>query len=233
MIHAASALPILPIVSRASFALASVDPQHSDTAVRPDAGTALARLMQGNGRFVMGKINHPGRTPADFALLAEGQTPLAAIIGCADSRVPPEILFDVGIGDLFVIRVAGNYVGGAGSSVKGSVEYAVLELNVPLVMVLGHSGCGAVKAAIKHIRTHDVLPGSIEDLVNNIKPAVLESERQPGDLLENATRANVRRSVQRLKALDPILAPRTKAGSIQVVGGVYDLRSGKVNLLEA
>ncbi len=198
---------------------------------RSVSAEALRRLLEGNKRFASGMSQHPGRTPTDFRRLATGQNPIAVIIACADSRVPPEILFDAGIGDLFVIRVAGNYVSGAGSSLKGSVEYAVLELAVPLIMVVGHSSCGAIKAAIKHIRDHDALPGSIDDLVNNIKPAVLESEAQPGDLLENSTRANVRRSVQRLKALDPIIGPKVKAGTVEVVGGVYDLSTGKLSLL--
>jgi carbonic anhydrase len=198
---------------------------------QPASAEALRRLIEGNKRFAAGMSQHPGRTPADFRRLATAQTPIAIIIACADSRVSPEILFDAGIGDLFVIRVAGNYVSGAGSSLKGSVEYAVLELAVPLIMVVGHSSCGALKAAIKHIRDHDALPGSIDDLVNNIKPAVLESEAQPGDLLENSTRANVRRSVQRLKALDPVIGPKVKAGTVEVVGGVYDLGTGKITLL--
>src|SRR4051812_12258859 len=107
---------------------------------------ALHELMAGNERFSSGRPNNPRRTPADFRQLVEGQYPFAAIISCADSRVAPEILFDVGKGDIFVVRVAGNVVSGAGAVVKGSIEYAVAELNVPLVMVLGHSNCGAVKA---------------------------------------------------------------------------------------
>ncbi|MFL6446605.1 MAG: carbonic anhydrase [Bryobacteraceae bacterium] len=174
---------------------------------------------------------HLGRTPADFRRLATGQNPNAVILACADSRVSPEILFDAAIGDLFVIRVAGNYVSGAGSSLKGSIEYGIIELSVPLVMVLGHSSCGAVKAAVQHIRAHDALPGSIDDLVNNIKPAVLESEGQSGDLVENATRANVRRSVQRLKTLEPVIGPKVKAGTVEVVGGIYDLATGTVALI--
>ena len=156
---------------------------------------------------------------------------MAAILGCADSRVPPEILFDQGVGDLFVIRVAGNYVNGAGASVKGSLEYAVAELGVTLLMVLGHSQCGAVKAAIQHLNDKDALPGAINDLVNTIKPAVLESKDKPGDALENAIRANVKRSVERLQTLEPVVAPAVHAGKVKVVGGVYDLASGKVQLL--
>ncbi|HEY0161546.1 MAG TPA: carbonic anhydrase [Edaphobacter sp.] len=197
----------------------------------PGADKALHLLMEGNARFVKGAITHPGRTPEDFGPLAAGQNPIAAILGCADSRVPPEILFDLGIGDLFIIRVAGNYVNGAGASVKGSIEYAVAELGVSLVMVLGHSQCGAVKAAIQHLHDKDALPGAINDLVNTIKPAVLDSEHMPGDPLENAIRTNVLHSVNRLHSLEPVLAPAVRSGKLNVVGGVYDLATGKVDLL--
>ena len=106
-------------------------------------------LIRGNERFSKGQITGPRRRPEDFRALAEGQYPEAVIVSCADSRVAPEILFDVGVGDIFVIRVAGNVIGGAGASVKGSIEYAIAELHVPLIVVLGHSGCGAVKSAIR------------------------------------------------------------------------------------
>ncbi len=192
----------------------------------------LPRLMQGNERFVKGAIEHPGRKPSDFQPLAAGQSPIAVIVGCADSRVAPEILFDQGIGDLFVVRIAGNYVSGAGSTVKGSIEYAVAELGVQLIMVLGHSQCGAVKAAIQHIHDHDALPGAINDLVNNIKPAVLETQGKPGDPLENAIVANVRRSVAKLNTLPPIIGPRVAKHEVKVVGATYDLASGRVKVVE-
>jgi len=197
----------------------------------PPADQVLKMMLDGNQRFASGKSTHPRRTPADFKPLAAGQNPIACVVACADSRVTPEILFDLGIGELFVIRVAGNYVNGAGTSVKGSIEYAVAELGVSLVMILGHSQCGAVKAAIQHIHDNDALPGAINDLVNAIKPAVLESQHQPGDQLENAIRANVKRGVDRLDDLQPIIAPAVKAGKLKVVGGVYDLAAGKVQML--
>ena len=188
-------------------------------------------MIAGNQRFAAGQSTHPRRTPKDFMPLAAGQSPVACIITCSDSRVTPEILFDMGIGELFVVRVAGNYVDGAGAAVKGTVEYGVAELGVSLVMILGHSQCGAVKAAIEHIHDNDALPGAINDLVNAIKPSVLASQKTPGDPLENAIRANVKRGVDRLDDLGPIVAPAVKSGKIKVVGGVYELATGKVVML--
>jgi carbonic anhydrase len=195
------------------------------------ADEALQDLLEGNARFAGGHVASPRRSPRDFAALAEGQRPEAVIIGCSDSRVPPEILFDQGVGDLFVVRVAGNVVGGAGAVVKGSIEYAVAELQVPLIMVLGHSNCGAVKTAVKHIDEHDPLPGAINDLVALIKPAVERTKSLPGDKLENAIRANVAIGVERLKSLVPILDGAVRSGQVKVVGATYELRTGKVNLV--
>jgi carbonic anhydrase len=197
----------------------------------PQEEALVQRLLAGNQRFVEGKLQHPRRQPSDFLPLATGQKPFACVVGCADSRVSPELLFDQGIGDLFVIRIAGNYVNGAGPSVKGSVEYAVAELGVSLILVLGHSQCGAVKAAIQHLHDKDALPGSINDLVNQIKPAITEVEHKPGNLLENAIARNVQRSVAKLDGLEPILAPAVKKGTLHVAGGVYELSTGKVTIL--
>jgi carbonic anhydrase len=198
---------------------------------RPNADEALHELLAGNARFASGRPNSPRRTPADFRQLAEAQHPFATIVGCADSRVASEILFDVGKGDVFVVRVAGNVVNGAGAIVKGSIEYSVAELNVPLIMVLGHSNCGAVKAAMVHLDAKDSLPGAINELVELIKPAVVACKGEPGNALDNAIRKNVQISVEKLKGLEPILAPAVKAGKLKIVGGVYDLRTGKVTLV--
>jgi carbonic anhydrase len=198
--------------------------------VSPD--DAWRNLLNGNGRFVKGTASSPRRSPEDFRGLAEAQYPEAVIVSCADSRVAPEILFDVGIGDIFVVRVAGNVVGGAGAVVKGSIEYAIAELNVPLIVVLGHSACGAVKAAKQHIDAKDSLPGAINGLVELIKPAVAQSKGAPGDALENAIRENVEIGVERLKGLEPILAPRVKERKLKVMGAVYDLRTGIVTPVE-
>jgi len=193
------------------------------------ADEALKMLMEGNDRFAKGHPTGPRRTPDDFRALAAGQHPKAAILTCADSRVAPEVLFDVGLGDIFVVRVAGNVVTGAGPMVNGSIEYAVAELKVPLIVVLGHSACGAVKAAVETLHEKDVLPGSINGMVELVKPAVVASQGMPGNALDNAISKNVELGVTALQTSDPIVAPLVRDGKIKVVGGVYDLASGTVN----
>ncbi len=212
----------------ASLALSATGRAADLPATGRDADSVLAQLFEGNKRFMKGDLAHPRRKPDDFVPLAEGQAPLAVIVGCADSRVAPELIFDQGMGDLFVVRVAGNVISGTGASLKGSIEYAVAELGVRLIVVLGHSQCGAVKAAIKHIDANDVLPGSIGGLVELIKPAVIAVKGKPGNVLDNAIKANVEQGVERLKRLEPILSDSVKKGALKVVGAVYDLRSGKV-----
>jgi len=197
----------------------------------PPPGEVLKRLLEGNQRFMKGETTSPRRGPDDFRPLAEGQRPVAVIVGCSDSRVPPELLFDQGVGDLFVIRVAGNVVKGAGPPIKGSIEYGVAELGVSLIMVLGHSECGAIKAAIKHIDDRDSLPGALGLLVNSIKPAVVKARTMHGDLLDSALRANVAIGVETLRDLQPIVAPAVKRSQVKVVGAMYDLRTGSVSVI--
>lgn len=196
-----------------------------------DPEAVLAALVAGNERYVAGQARQRLRTPADFAADAKGQAPLAAIVGCADSRVPPELIFDQGVGDLFVCRAAGNLVSGTGAIVKGSLEFAAAELGVTLIMVLGHSQCGAVAAAIKHIDAKDALPGAIGPLIDLIKPAVVAAQGRPGDKLDNVIRANVERCVARVKGTGPILSRAVDAGKLKVVGGVYELSTGKVAIV--
>ena len=207
--------------------------QQPATGVRPKVMTAdesLHDLIAGNERFVKGQTMNPRRSPSDFSALEKGEYPQAVVITCSDSRVGPEILFDVGVGDLFVVRVAGNVVDGAGVTVKGSTEYAIAELKAPLIVVLGHSNCGAVKAAIQHIDAKDSLPGAINGLVELLKPAVTRSKAMAGDTLANAITQNVKDGVAKLQQLEPIVAPAVKAGKVKVVGGVYDLKTGRVTL---
>jgi carbonic anhydrase len=198
----------------------------------PDPDAVLAKLLEGNKRFMNGQTSLlTRRRPQDFAELAEGQAPSAVIVACADSRVAPELIFDQGVGDLFVVRVAGNVVTGAGPIVKGSIEYAVAELGCRLIMVVGHSRCGAVKAAIAHNDANDALPGSIGGLVDVIKPAVTAAAEQTGDKLDNTIRANVRKCVETIRGLDPILSKAARSGALKVVGAVYELKSGMVEIL--
>lgn len=189
---------------------------------RMTADEALKDLMAGNERFVAGKSLNPRQSPADFSKLAQGQAPDAVIVGCSDSRVPPEILFDQGVGDLFVIRVAGNLVSGAGASVKGSIAYGIVALGAPLVMVLGHSQCGAVKAALETKK--QAMPDSIRDLVGLVSTG---DEKN----LDRAIVANVRGGVAKLKSLEPTLSRYIETKQLRVVGAVYDLASGKVTLV--
>jgi carbonic anhydrase len=216
----------------AGLVLSSAGRAASQPAVARDPDAVLAGLLEGNKRFVSGQLVHPGRKPEDFAALAEGQAPVAVIVGCADSRVGPELIFDQGVGDLFVVRVAGNIVNGAGPTVKGSIEFAVAELGARLIMVLAHTQCGAVKAAIAHIDSNDALPGSIGELIDPIRSAVTAVKGHPGDKLENVTKANVQIGVERLKSLDPILSKLVKTGELKVVGATYDLRTGSVKVFD-
>jgi carbonic anhydrase len=203
----------------------------NSAATPPAADEVLKQLIAGNEHFATNQSQNLRRSPEDFRRVAEGQNPIAIIVACADSRVSPELLFDMGVGDLFVIRVAGNVVNGAGVTVKGSIEYAIAELKVPLIVVLGHTNCGAVKAAVQHIDKKDSLPGAINGLVELIKPAAAKVKGQAGDVYDNTTRENVRIGVERLKTLEPVIAPLVKEGRVKVVGGLYDLKTGKVELL--
>lgn len=218
------------VVGVAGLTLSGTSQAADTPAPKPDA--VLEKLLAGNKRFMAGKTSLLSRrSPKDFAALADGQKPFAVVVGCADSRVAPELIFDQGVGDLFVVRVAGNLVSGAGHTIKGSIEYAVAELGVRLIMVLGHSQCGAVKAAIEHIDANDTLPGSIGELIKPIRTAVVAAKGRPGNKLENVIKANVQEGVKKLQGLDPILAKLVKANELKVVGATYELATGKVEVL--
>ena len=188
---------------------------------------ALQTLMAGNMRFAAGALTSPHQDPARRASVAAGQSPFAIVLGCADSRVPPEIVFDAGIGDLFVVRVAGN---APNPELIASIEYGVGVLNAPLVMVLGHSACGAIAAAIKSVVDGTPLPSPhLRSLIADLSPAVTQIQAEPGDLTQNATVRNVQLAVQQLSVQDPILAVAVAAGTLQIVGATYDLSSGAVS----
>jgi len=193
---------------------------------------ALKELMDGNKRFISSmNDNCVQRTPDRRMEVAEGQNPFAVILACADSRVSPEIIFDQWIGDLFVVRVAGNIVSPPNYGVVGSIEYGVKALGVNLIMVLGHSRCGAVESAIKGLKTGASYPGSIENIVKTVEPSVVKAKKEPGDLLQNSILENVRIGVDKLRNWDPVIAPLVKEGKVKVVGGNYDLVSGEVSLV--
>ncbi|HEY9633285.1 MAG TPA: carbonic anhydrase [Coleofasciculaceae cyanobacterium] len=184
---------------------------------------ALQRLIEGNQRFVNGKRENPRQNMARLAEIAKTQKPFAAMLSCADSRVPSEIIFDQGFGDLFVCRVAGNI---ATVEEIGSLEFGTLVLGAKVIMVMGHERCGAVDATIKGAQ----VPGQIASLLDAIKPALKKSENQTGDQLENATKANVLFQIERLKA-SPVISQLIQEGKLKIAGGYYDLDTGAVTLV--
>ena len=191
---------------------------------------ALQCLQAGNDRFVSGHARFPTVQKEVLAELAKRQEPFATILGCSDSRVPPELVFDAGFGELFVVRVAGNVLG---PSILGTLQYAATHLHTPLFVVMGHEGCGAVKAGIAakfHGATHK---SRIDVLLENILPALdeLDQTQQPDALLRSAVEANVRYTVRQLLNTDEAKA-RLASGDMKLVGAVYDLESGRVRFLE-
>jgi carbonic anhydrase len=189
------------------------------------ADEALARLKAGNERFIAGQVIHPNAGADRRTEVAKGQKPYAIVVGCSDSRVGPEVVFDQGLGDLFVVRTAGNVVDDVA---LGSIEYAAEHCGVPVIFVLGHTRCGAVAAAV----AGGEAPGHVGSIVEKIKPAVEETKGKEGDAVDNAVRANVRNVVSQLRGAGPILSGLVKAGKLRVVGGCYDLDTGKVGMVE-
>ena len=248
----ASCVVIVGLFNASQFAGAA-DPADSD---RPSVAPAeaISRLKEGNGRFTAGNPQHPhesvderkymaansyenagtislGMTSEQAAKrraeLAKSQHPFAIILSCSDSRVPPEIVFDEGLGDLFIIRVAGNVLNDEG---LGSIEYGVDILGARLIVVLGHQSCGAVDAAMKTVAAKGKAPGHIQSLVTAIKPVV---DSTPKGDLETTIKANVKHVVDALRSSTPILKARVDSGDVQVIGGYYTLDTGAVTFLEA
>jgi carbonic anhydrase len=198
------------------------DPQHPTLS----PAQALKRLMDGNERYVQHKEQHPDLSfERRRQIDEEGQHPYAVILGCADSRVPPELIFDEGLGDLFVIRDAGNVVD---DDVLGSIEYAVEHLGVQLVVVLGHEKCGAVSAALKS----DKAPGHIQKVIDSILPAIAEARLLPGDQVHNCVVANAKHVAFQIKTSEPILRLAVETNRIQVVAMDYHLSTGRVEILD-
>jgi carbonic anhydrase len=196
-------------------------------AIRPSA--ALQRLMDGNARYMRNQVDLKDFN-AGRAARAQAQYPIAAILGCADSRVSAEFIFDQGPGDLFICRVAGNYMN---VDILASMEYGVEVLGAPLVMVLGHTNCGAVKAVLQYEKDRKPLPGHLQMLLDAVGPGVVEAMRQgPTDQLDHAIEANVRHNAQRLRQAHPVIAKAVEEKRVEVVSAVYELATGQVRLLK-
>jgi carbonic anhydrase len=196
--------------------------------IPPTSAKALQTLLQGNLRFQQSKAKWPNQTAARRQALAQKQAPLAIIFGCVDSRVPPELVFDQGLGDIFDIRTAGHVVDNAA---LGSIEFGVAELGVPLLLVLGHERCGAVSATIQAVDHHEEAPGSIQALVEYIRPSVLAARGKGDQRLESAVRNNILRTVNQLSC-SKIICDAVKAGKLALVGCRYDLDTGAVSMLK-
>jgi carbonic anhydrase len=188
---------------------------------------ALERLKDGNERYVEG-VTKRHDFKHEREALAGGQNPFAAVLSCADSRIAPEYAFDSARGDLFVCRVAGNF---ANDDTIASMEYGVAVLNVPLILVLGHDSCGAVDATIKSLKDDKPLPGHMPSLVTAIAPAVKAASQQQGNALDNAIRQNVVDNVAKLKGATPILSAAVEQNKLRVVGGIYRLKDGEVEMV--
>jgi carbonic anhydrase len=213
-------------VGRTSRTLAVATSNMARDSADVQAGEALNRLLDGNRRFVAGDLNQltgPALVQRRYALAKE-QKPFAVIVGCSDSRVPPELVFDVTLGEIFVVRTAGEVVE---TNALGSIEFAIELLGTRLIVVLGHQDCGAVSAAVSRVTQ----TGEIPNVLKAIQLAVKEAKKQPGDSVESAVRANARNIATRLQSTGPIIPPRVQSGEVKVVAAYYSLDSGQVELL--
>lgn len=212
------------------LAPASLAADGKKSGLSPDE--ALEKLKKGNDDFLADKQTSPIRDAKRRLEIARGQTPFAVLVGCSDSRVPPEVLFGAGLGELFIVRNAGNTVD---TVALGSIQYGVAVLGAPLLVVLGHERCGAVDAAVQVVKKNATFPGSIGQMIEPILPAALMAAVTQGanakdeDLLDAAVRENVRRVVMRLRNSEPLLIDPIKSGKLKVVGARYDLDDGKVD----
>lgn len=186
---------------------------------------ALQKLIEGNARFVAGQTTHPDQTVERRSTLAGGQSPFAIVLTCSDSRVSPELVFDQGLGDLFVIRNAGNVLD---DHVIGSIEYAVDHLHVPLIIVVGHEKCGAVSAAV----AGGEVPGHIHSITDDLAPVLEKVKDLPGDKVDNAVRANAQRAAEILTHVEPFLKEAVSNKNVTVIAARYELATGKVEILK-
>src|SRR5262245_41394070 len=197
------------------------------TLLNVQSDEALRRLLQGNRRFVAGELKQPTGSVLvkRRQALAKTQNPFAVILGCSDSRVPPELIFDMTLGDLFVVRTAGEVVDRVA---LGSIEFAIEHLGTRLIVVLGHQSCGAVSAAV----SGPAETGNIPNVLKAIQPSVKKAKGQAGDSIENGVRANARDIAKRLQSSGTIIPPRVNAGELMIVAAYYSFDTGQVELLK-
>ncbi|MDR2255388.1 MAG: carbonic anhydrase [Arthrobacter sp.] len=195
---------------------------------KPTPDEALTILLEGAERARAGRPERPNTSVDHRTILANGQNPIAAVLGCSDSRVPMEFAFDAGYGDLFAIRTAGHTLG---ETVIGSVEFAVAELEVPVVLVLGHTSCGAVTAADHTLATGETPGGSVASLVERILPSVIAARNAGNSTIDEAVAVHAARTVERLREASAILTEAEEHGRLKIVGAVYDLATGAVSLV--
>ncbi|MET8677565.1 carbonic anhydrase [Streptomyces sp. NPDC004647] len=222
------AVGTVAVAGCSSTSAAPPAPSASPKAQPVTPAAAFARLMDGNKRWVSGDLRHPDRDPNRRQFVAQKQKPFGAILSCIDSRVPPELLFDTGLGDLYVMRTGGEAVGPV---VTGSVEYGPMTSGTPLIVVLGHQRCGAVEAAYKSIRDGKPLPGNLEAIAKALRPAYQRAVREGGaHPVETMARAQVKLVSDGLRS-NRDLAPLVRKGALAVVGAYYSLDTGKVEVL--
>jgi carbonic anhydrase len=209
-----------------AWAAATAAPGHGGTRLSP--ARALAALKSGNKRYVLGRLQHPDQSLRQRKALRPGQAPFATVFSCIDSRVPPEIVFDRGLGDMAVIRTGAQVLDSA--IVLGSIQFSVDHLLTPLVVVMGHQRCGAVKATIDAFEHGHGAPGAIPTVVEALRPAYLAAKKQSGNLLDNMVRAQTRLTVKRLRA-DPVLRKYAAHHPLKIVGAYYSLDTGVVSII--
>jgi carbonic anhydrase len=221
-LSAGLAAGLTPRISSAAVTSAAV----SSAVGTPDA--AMARMLSGNTRYRLDEAVNCNRNYDRRSEVAGGQAPFAIVLGCSDSRVPPEVVFDQRLGDLFVVRLAGNV---ADAYAIGSIEYAVEHFHPPLLMVLGHDKCGAVSATLDAVKSGVAVEGFVGNIVAAIEPAVKRSRSERGDALRNAVRANVVDVVKRLRTASTVVGDAERSGKLRLVGAAYDLDTGSVMVL--
>ena len=189
-----------------------------------EGAQVLKELLKGNSRYVEKRRTYPNQTSERQISLVNGQNPHTIVLGCSDSRVPPEHIFDQGLGDLFVIRVAGNVID---DIVLASIEYAAEHLHAPLLIVLGHTNCGAVQASLEQ----DELDGHLPSIANAIEEAVEETSNLTGDVLNETVKAHARITASHLRESEPVLKKLVETNELTIVASIYDLETGKVEIL--